>query len=96
VAERGDVPRHPRHAYVSDVFASARDVDTVFVAFNHYRGDSSVPARSSDRGNVGERGGNLPDRHCVWSVVEDAVNPDLLFAGTEFGLSSRSTAARTG
>jgi hypothetical protein len=30
--------------------------------------------------------GNLPDRHVVWSVVEDHVNPDLLFVGTEFGL----------
>ena len=30
--------------------------------------------------------GDLPDRHDVWAVVQDHVNPNLLFAGTEFGV----------
>ena len=30
--------------------------------------------------------GNLPDRHDVWAVIQDHVNGDLLFAGTEFGV----------
>ena len=43
--------------------------------------------RSHDRGRSWESiSGNLPDRHCVWCVVEDHANRDLLFAGTEFGL----------
>jgi hypothetical protein len=29
--------------------------------------------------------GNLPERGSVWTVVEDHINPNLLFAGTEFG-----------
>jgi hypothetical protein len=28
----------------------------------------------------------LPDRNPVWCIVEDHINPKLLFAGTEFGL----------
>jgi hypothetical protein len=35
---------------------------------------------------VDEHCGNLPDRHDVWSVIQDHVNGNLLFAGTEFGL----------
>ncbi|MFB6274344.1 MAG: glycosyl hydrolase, partial [Salinibacter sp.] len=27
-----------------------------------------------------------PDRHLVWRIVQDHVNPDLLFAATEFGV----------
>ncbi len=30
--------------------------------------------------------GDLPDRHLVWRVIQDHVNPNLLFAGTEFGI----------
>lgn len=30
--------------------------------------------------------GNLPDGHCVYVIREDDHNPDLLFAGTEFGV----------
>src|SRR5262249_14958168 len=30
--------------------------------------------------------GNLPDRDVVYSVAEDRIKPDLLFAGTEFGV----------
>jgi hypothetical protein len=30
--------------------------------------------------------GNLPAKHDVWTVAQDHVNGDLLFAGTEFGL----------
>src|SRR6202008_1845300 len=30
--------------------------------------------------------GNLPANWPVWGIAEDHVNPNLLFAGTEFGL----------
>jgi hypothetical protein len=29
---------------------------------------------------------NLPDRHVLWLIVQDHVNPELLFLGTEFGV----------
>ena len=75
--------------WVSDLFASSHDPDTVYAAFNNWqRGDfKPYRSRSHDRGKSWEPvAGNLPDRHCVWCVVEDPVNRNLLFAGTEFGL----------
>jgi photosystem II stability/assembly factor-like uncharacterized protein len=82
-------PGVPENAYITDVFASARDVDTVFVSFNHYQRGDFKPylLKSTDRGRTwASVAGDLPARHCVWSVVEDDRDPDLLFAGTEFGL----------
>jgi photosystem II stability/assembly factor-like uncharacterized protein len=75
--------------WVTDVFASNHDADTVYASFfNWQRGDfKPYLLRSRDRGKSWHSiAGNLPDRHGVWSVVEDHVNRDLLFAGTEFGL----------
>ncbi len=79
----------PVMAYVSDVVASRHDPGTLYAAFNnHLRGDfKPYLMKSTDRGGTwASVAGDLPDRHVVWSVVEDPVNKDLLFAGTELGL----------
>jgi hypothetical protein len=83
------VPGVPEMAYVSCVRASCCDADTVYAAFHHFqRGDfKPYVFKSSDRGkNWTSIRGDLPDRQPVWSLVEDHVNRDLLFVGTEFGL----------
>jgi hypothetical protein len=82
-------PGVPELAYVSDLCPSRHDADTVYAAFNNYQRGDFRPylLKSTDRGKTwASVAGNLPDRHPVWSVVEDHVNRDLLFAGTEFGL----------
>ncbi len=84
-----DFPDVPKWTYVSDVFASPRDANTVFVALNNWQRGDYKPyiVQSSDRGRTWKNiSGNLPERHDVWSVVQDHVNANLLFAGTEFGL----------
>jgi photosystem II stability/assembly factor-like uncharacterized protein len=84
-----DFPGVPTHTYVTDVFASPRDANTVFVTLNNWqRGDyKPYVVKSTDRGKTWANiTGNLPDRHDVWSIVQDHVNGNLLFAGTEFGL----------
>jgi photosystem II stability/assembly factor-like uncharacterized protein len=84
-----DFPTVPKWTYVSDVFASPRDANVVFVAFNDWQRGNYKPylLRSSDRGRTFTPiTSNLPDRHDVWSVIQDHVNGDLLFAGTEFGV----------
>ena len=81
-------PGAPPWTYVSDVFASPRDVNTVFVALNNWqRGDyKAYLVRSNDRGRTWTAiNGDLPARHDVWAIAQDHVNADLLFAGTEFG-----------
>lgn len=79
----------PDKAMVTDLVASSHDANTVYAAFNNYLYGDFQPylLKSSDRGETWQSiVGNLPDRHFVWSIVEDPVNKDLLFAGTEFGL----------
>ena len=81
-------PGVPQWTYVSDVFASPRDANTVFVALNNWQRGDYKPylVKSTDRGRTWTNiAGNLPDRHDVWSVIQDHVNGNLLFAGTEFG-----------
>jgi photosystem II stability/assembly factor-like uncharacterized protein len=84
-----DFPGVPKWTYVSDVFASPRDANTVFVALNNWQRGDYMPylVKSADRGRTWMNiTANLPDRHDVWSVVQDHLNGNLLFAGTEFGL----------
>jgi photosystem II stability/assembly factor-like uncharacterized protein len=82
-------PGVPQWTYVSDVFASPRNADVLFATLNNWQRGDYKPyiVRSADRGRTWTNiTGNLPDRHDVWSIVQDHVNGDLLFAGTEFGL----------
>jgi photosystem II stability/assembly factor-like uncharacterized protein len=82
-------PGVPAYTYVSDVFASPRDANAVFVTLNNWQRGDYKPyiVKSTDRGRTWTNiTGNLPDRHDVYSVIQDHVNGDLLFAGTEFGL----------
>jgi photosystem II stability/assembly factor-like uncharacterized protein len=82
-------PGVPQWTYVSDVFASPRDADAVFVTLNNWqRGDyKPYVVKSTDRGKSWTNiTSNLPERHDCWAIVQDHVNGDLLFVGTEFGL----------
>ena len=82
-------PGVPQYTYVSDVFASPRDSNTVFVALNNWQRGDYKPylVKSTDRGRTFTSiTGNLPDRHDVWCVIQDHVQGNLLFAGTEFGV----------
>jgi photosystem II stability/assembly factor-like uncharacterized protein len=82
-------PGVPDRTYVSRLEPSQHQADTVFAAFdNHKMGDlKPYVLKSTDRGKTWTSiAGNLPERGTVYVVVEDHVRPDLLFAGTEFGL----------
>ncbi len=84
-----DFPGVPKYTYVSDVAPSPRDANTVFVALNNWQRGDFKPylVKSADRGKTWTNiTGNLPDRHDVWTVLQDHENGNLLFAGTEFGL----------
>ncbi|MBI4471446.1 MAG: glycosyl hydrolase [Acidobacteria bacterium] len=90
-------PGVPDSALISDILASQYDANTVYVAFtNHQRGDfKPYLLKSTDRGRKWTSiAGNLPDRHFVWSLAEDHINRNLLFAGTEFGLFFSSDGGR--
>jgi len=83
------VPGVPELTYASRVEASLHDADTVYAVFNNKkRGDlSPYISVSRDRGRSwASISGDLPDREIVYSLIQDHVKPELLFAGTEFGV----------
>ncbi len=82
-------PGVPEMAYVNDIEASAHDANTVFAAFNNHKMGDFKPylLKSTNRGKSWVSiAGDLPERGSVYTVVQDHVNPDLLFVGTEFGI----------
>ena len=84
-----EFPGVPKGTYVSDVKTSQYDADTVYATFNNHKEGDFKPyvLKSTDRGKTWKSiVGNVPERHITWSIVEDHVNPDLLFLGTEFGV----------
>ncbi|QOI99333.1 MAG: glycosyl hydrolase [Phycisphaeraceae bacterium] len=80
-------PVVPESTYVSDLDASRHQADTVYACFNNHKNGDFTPyvLRSDDRGRSWRSiAGDLPKGHAVHTLVEDHVNPDLLFVGTEF------------
>ena len=79
----------PEFTYVTDVQASSRDVNTVFATLNDWNRGNFKPYvyKSTDRGRTWTSiAGDLPQRSGAWSIVQDSVNGNLLFAGIETGL----------
>ncbi|GAB1404378.1 hypothetical protein MASR1M74_15570 [Lentimicrobium sp.] len=82
-------PAVPEYSYVSDVFASPIDENVVFASFSNLKRDDFKPyiLKSSDKGKTWVSiSSNLPKNGSVHTIAQDVVNPDLLFAGTEFGI----------
>jgi photosystem II stability/assembly factor-like uncharacterized protein len=79
----------PEMTYVNDLEASLHDPNTVYAVFNnHKRGDfAPYVYKSTNRGGSWENiTSDLPERGSTYTIVQDHVNPNLLFVGTEFGL----------
>jgi photosystem II stability/assembly factor-like uncharacterized protein len=82
-------PGVPERTPVSRLLASRHDAQVVYAAFNGHQSADFKPylLRSADRGRSWSPvAGDLPARGSIWSLAEDPVDRDLLFAGTEFGL----------
>jgi photosystem II stability/assembly factor-like uncharacterized protein len=78
----------PDMTYVSRLAASQHDVNTVYAAFDNHKNEDFKPylLKSTDAGKTWTSiAGNLPENGTVLAFAEDAVNANLLFAGTEFG-----------
>lgn len=87
--ELDDIKGIPATAYVNDIRADLYDPNTVYVALdNHKYGDYKPYLIKST--NLGKKwtslADDLPAKHLVWRIVQDHVNKDLMFIGTEFGV----------
>jgi len=81
-------PGVPENTYVSDILASKFDENVVFASFDNILRDDFKPylMKSTDKGKSWVSvSGNLPLNGTVHTIQQDYINPDLLFAGTEFG-----------
>lgn len=84
-----NVPGVPDLAYVSCVLVSQHAAGRLYVSFdNHKMADfAAYVYSSSDEGRTWKSiTSNLPANGAVYTLAEDHVNPNLLFAGTEFGI----------
>jgi photosystem II stability/assembly factor-like uncharacterized protein len=83
------MPGLPPLSFVNDVEASLFEARTIYVAADNHKTGDFTPYlyESADLGRTWRSiVGDLPKGTIVWAVQQDHVKPDLLFAGTEFGL----------
>ncbi len=79
----------PDMSLIEDIIASHHDADVAYATIdNHKRGDfKPYVLKTTDRGRSWRLISNdLPERGTAHTIIEDHVDPDLLFVGTEFGL----------
>ena len=84
-----NIPGVPERTYVNQIIGSQHDKNIFYALFNHHRYGDFKPyiCKSKDGGKSWSAiESNLPARGSVYTIAEDHVNPDLLFAGTEFGV----------
>ena len=82
-------PGVPEYTFVSDIFPSTFNENLVFASFNNIKSDDFIPyvLKSNDQGKTWVSiSGDLPKDQVVHSILQDPVNENLLFAGTEMGI----------
>lgn len=79
----------PESAFINDIKADLHDDDTVYIALDNHKFGDYQPYlfKSTNRGKSWKSMvSNLPEKTLVWRLVQDHVDPELFFLGTEFGL----------
>lgn len=83
------LPGVPKSAFINDIKADLHNTDTVYVSLDNHKAGDFKPYlyKSTNRGKSWKSMvGDLPEKHLVWRLVQDHVDPKLFFLGTEFGL----------
>ena len=81
-------PGIPKNTRVNMITASLHNANEVYAEFNNHRSGyyKHYILKSSDKGKTWVSiSGNLPERGSAYCLKQDHVDPNLLFAGTEFG-----------
>ncbi|HEX6861686.1 MAG TPA: hypothetical protein VF414_02665, partial [Thermoanaerobaculia bacterium] len=78
----------PENTWIPHIHPSSHDAGTAFVVFDNHRRSDWTPyvARTTDFGRTWTSLAGKSLRGYALSIVQDPVDPDLLFLGTEFGL----------
>ena len=81
-------PGIPEYTYISDILPDKFDENVVYATFNNMLNDDFKPyiLKSSDKGkNWIPITNKLPVNGTIHTIQQDNINPNLLFAGSEFG-----------
>jgi photosystem II stability/assembly factor-like uncharacterized protein len=79
----------PAKSYVADLIFSKHDKNTLYAVFNNHKEGDFEPyiLTSKDLGKSWQRiNSGISKPHACWTILEDHVDPKLLFAGSEFGV----------
>ncbi|MEA2562087.1 MAG: hypothetical protein QOH06_3591 [Acidobacteriota bacterium] len=78
----------PENTWIPHIHPSTYDAGTAFVVFDNHRRSDWTPyvARTTDFGRTWTSLATKELRGYALSIVQDPVDPDLIFLGTEFGL----------
>jgi len=81
-------PGIPEYTFVSDILPDKFNENIVYASFNNMFNDDFNPyiLKSTDKGKTWTSAtGKLPQNGSIHTLEQDPDNPDLLFAGSEFG-----------
>jgi photosystem II stability/assembly factor-like uncharacterized protein len=100
----GTLPGVPAAAFVNDIKADLHNPDIVYICLDNHKAGDYKPYLlvSNNRGkNWTNISTGLGEENLIWRIVQDHINPNLLFAGTERGVffsqnSGRNWAALKG
>ena len=86
----------PAHTWVPHIYASTYDAGTAFIVFDDHRrsNPASYAFRVSDYGKQWTSLVTPEVRGYCLSILQDPVDPNLLFLGTEFGLFASQNGGR--
>jgi photosystem II stability/assembly factor-like uncharacterized protein len=93
-----ELPGVPKNFFVNDVKADRFDRATAYVVCDdHKNGDfSAYVMKTTDLGATwSEITEGIPERHIAWRIVQDHVDANLMFLGTEFGVFCTTDAGAT-
>ncbi len=82
-------PGVPEYTYVSDILPDRFNENIVYACFDNIKRDDFKPylLKSTDKGKTWTSiASNLPEKHTVLTIAQDFKDPEILFAGTEFGV----------
>ena len=83
------IPGLPEYARTSSITLSYHNKSTAYVAFENFNAGNYKPLlyKTTDGGRTwSSLNNNLPVKGSTYSVAEDHIDPNLLFAGTQFGI----------
>jgi hypothetical protein len=83
------LPNVPATAFINDIKADMFDANVAYVALdNHKFGDYRPMLYKTTNGGKSWKSitNGIPEGTLIWRLVQDHVNPQLLFLGTEYGV----------